>query len=718
MGYLLHILAALLAQGLAESGWTTGWRAPWAVPLLLVVPHALGLASHRAFLAGRFRASSLFLRALTACAPVLHLAALCALGWMDFTREQIGASASLDEWPRLGMLLALAPFVVFEAAAIDARARLVAPYPRERAAWRKFQVRMLLSAIVPLVAYLLLTSAVGANRTLRVEIEEVRLYGAAFALAMVLCLALALPTLLRNVWDTAPIPPGVQRDVLSAVAARAGFRARSLLAWNTGDLMANAAIVGIGARTRIVLFSDSLLSQLDHPELAAVFAHEIGHAARRHVLHFVAWAVGFFLLADLVASRLFAEQLWLGGGFLLAAVAIWLLVFGYVSRRFELEADLFCIDLLGDASALIRALEKVGGHIRDVASWRHFSTAERVRFLADAATDPRAQARLRRTCGSGSASASSSWWRRPRSRSGRSSGPSARTGCAPTCASATTARRWRAPARRGTSTRRSSTSRSAPRSSGWTRPASPRSPRARGRAWRAGTWPGRWPGSSWGRCAATPSSRRSTARSGRWPTGKRRPARSWRRPNWRRGARRSIPPRAVSRTRGRGSVPQAALADVGAGLALAQEAPLDDLAEDRDVVARLELAGHPAIEPRQRAGEHRGSRCRAFEGQPVERGGRLRELPQERRHEGPAAGVEDRKGEMTRSPQVRQMGSGLADRDAQGRRLEPHLHHERPEEPDRTPVPVRRHDEQAGGDAAERARERGRLEVRHDPSRH
>jgi len=397
MGYLLHILAALLAQGLAESGWTTGWRAPWAVPLLLVVPHALGLASHRAFLAGRFRASSLFLRALTACAPVLHLAALCALGWMDFTREQIGASASLDEWPRLGMLLALAPFVVFEAAAIDARARLVAPYPRERAAWRKFQVRMLLSAIVPLVAYLLLTSAVGANRTLRVEIEEVRLYGAAFALAMVLCLALALPTLLRNVWDTAPIPPGVQRDVLSAVAARAGFRARSLLAWNTGDLMANAAIVGIGARTRIVLFSDSLLSQLDHPELAAVFAHEIGHAARRHVLHFVAWAVGFFLLADLVASRLFAEQLWLGGGFLLAAVAIWLLVFGYVSRRFELEADLFCIDLLGDASALIRALEKVGGHIRDVASWRHFSTAERVRFLADAATDPRAQARLRRT---------------------------------------------------------------------------------------------------------------------------------------------------------------------------------------------------------------------------------------------------------------------------------------------------------------------------------
>jgi hypothetical protein len=75
---------------------------------------------------------------------------------------------------------------------------------------------------------------------------------------------------------------------------------------------------------------------------------------------------------------------------------LFFLVFGYMSRRFELEADLFCIDLLGDASALITALEKVGGHFRDVAGWRHFSTADRVRFLADATFDPRIGLRLRR----------------------------------------------------------------------------------------------------------------------------------------------------------------------------------------------------------------------------------------------------------------------------------------------------------------------------------
>jgi len=397
MGYLLHILAAVLAQWLAEMGWTTGWRWPWAVPLLVVVPPALTWGSRRAFLAGRFRSSSALLRISAGSAPILHFVALCAFGWMRTIEGWLGVEISLDAWPRGEMLLSLAPFVLYEIAAIDARARSLSSSGRDRASWRRFQIRMLLSALAPFAVYLLLMSAVGASRTLQVEIEQVSIFGAAFAGAMLLGLALLLPTLLRNVWDTSPIPPGLQRDVLTSVAVQANFRARSLLSWNTGDLMANAAIVGIGPRTRIVLFSDSLLSQLDLRELAAVFAHEIGHAVRRHVLHFVVWAVGFLLLADVVANRLLADNGWLAGGFLLAAAVSWLLVFGYMSRRFELEADLYCLDLLGDTTALIAALEKVGGHFRDVASWRHFSTADRVRFLTDAATDPTPGARLRKS---------------------------------------------------------------------------------------------------------------------------------------------------------------------------------------------------------------------------------------------------------------------------------------------------------------------------------
>ena len=397
MGYLLHLLVALLAQGLAETGWSTGFDAPWLVLLALAVPHLLASLGHRLFLRGKFRASAVALRALSAAAPVLHLLAVCAFGWLDSLRRWFGEGFSLAGWPRAGLLLALAPFVAYELAAIDARARISSPPGRERGAWRMFHARMLFSGLVPLAGYVLVSTLAGANDRIRVEIEEVSLFSAAFALTLLLALAFFLPSLLRNVWNTAPFPPGERRDVLERVAARAGFRARALLAWNTGDLMANAAIVGVGPRTRVVLFSDSLLAQLDSEELAAVFAHEIGHAARRHVLIFVAWAGAFFLIADLAANRLFPSEGWIGGGVVLCAVIAWLLGFGFASRRFELEADLYCLDLLGDSSALVRALEKVGGRFRDVASWRHFSTAERVRFLADAATDPRAQARLRRT---------------------------------------------------------------------------------------------------------------------------------------------------------------------------------------------------------------------------------------------------------------------------------------------------------------------------------
>ncbi len=395
MGYLLHLLVALLAQGLAESGWSAGLQAPWLVLLAVPLPHLLASLGHRLFLRGRFRASALALRLLSVAAPVLHLLAVCAFGWLDSLRRWFGEGFTLSGWPRAGLLLALAPFVVYEIAAIDARARITSPPGKDRDAWRAFHVRMLGSGLVPLAGYVLVSTLAGANDRIRVEIEEVSCFSAAFALALLLALAIGLPSLLRNVWNTAPFPPGERRDVLEGVAARAGFRARALLAWNTGELMANAAIVGVGPRTRVVLFSDSLLEQLDSEELAAVFAHEIGHAARRHVLIFVAWAGAFFLIADLAANRLFPSEGWIGGGLVLCAVVAWLLGFGFASRRFELEADLYCLDLLGDSSALIRALEKVGGRFRDVASWRHFSTADRVRFLEQASVDPAVGDRLR-----------------------------------------------------------------------------------------------------------------------------------------------------------------------------------------------------------------------------------------------------------------------------------------------------------------------------------
>jgi Zn-dependent protease with chaperone function len=394
MGYLLHIVLALAALGLSESGVSTGWR---STPLLIAscaVPHVLGALARTTFMRGKFASSQLAFRALHGCAPALYFAALAVFGWRETVSELVGREISLFDWPHLGLLLVGAPFVVFELLAIDARARTSGSPHAETTRWRNFQARMFASSILPVAAYVAIASTVGWSESLRIHIEEVGLYGGAFAALLLAVMALALPTILRNTWDTTPLAPGLQRDVCLEVARRAGFRCRSLLVWNTGHLTANAAIIGVSARSRVVVFSDALLAQLDLRELAAVFAHEIGHAARRHVPLFIVWALAFFMSADLVAQRVFPEDEWLSAATVVVVMAIWFVLFSFVSRRCELEADLYSLELLGDRGALVGALERVGGRLRDVASWRHFSISDRVRFLDRSAEDPSVARRL------------------------------------------------------------------------------------------------------------------------------------------------------------------------------------------------------------------------------------------------------------------------------------------------------------------------------------
>jgi Zn-dependent protease with chaperone function len=396
MGYLLHIVLALAVLGGAEAGWTYGVHFPAGLLLFLPLPYLVSRLARRAFLRGRFRAGERWIRLQGALPLLSHAAALLVFRWDATVEGWVGRRISMLAWPEPSILLALLPFVVYTLLSIDARARLIAARREEIRSSRAFQARMFLSSFLPLAGYVVLSALVGWNDDVRVQVEEVALYNGAFAVTLLFVLMLMLPTILRTTWETVPIAASPQRDRLLEVARQAGFRARALLMWKTGNTMANAAIVGIGARSRVVLFSDSLLSQLDVRELASVFAHEIGHAVRHHVPIFTMWVVAFFLGADLLVTRFFADSPWLGGAVVLGFAGAWYLAFGWLSRRFELDADLYSLELLGDAPALIGALERVGGRLRDVAGWRHFSTAARVRFLESATDDPRIGARLRR----------------------------------------------------------------------------------------------------------------------------------------------------------------------------------------------------------------------------------------------------------------------------------------------------------------------------------
>jgi Zn-dependent protease with chaperone function len=388
MGSLFSILLAIGVLVLREYGIESGIVAGWAALPLALLPYVPTACARAALLRGRFAAAERWQR-LGGLAPVAAFAgAVCGLGWVSALEGWLGHKLSFFDWPSLDVLLCFVPFVLYELAAIDARARLSSPSGARRARLRAFQTRMFLASLLPLAAYAGISAAIGADERLRVEVEEIGAWHACYAAALLGLLVLTLPFLLAWALDTARVPEGPLRTLFEEVAHAAGFRAREILVWNTGGNMANAAIVGLGARTRIVLFSDALLAQLDARELAAVYAHEIGHARKHHVPIFVAWVLAFFLGGDLLAHAFFADSEWLAGGLLIASMIAWFLLFGWLSRRYELEADLYAIALLGDPAAILSALERVGGALRDLASWRHFSTARRVEFLERAAREP------------------------------------------------------------------------------------------------------------------------------------------------------------------------------------------------------------------------------------------------------------------------------------------------------------------------------------------
>jgi hypothetical protein len=186
---------------------------------------------------------------------------------------------------------------------------------------------------------------------------------------------------------------------------------RDLLLWKTSGSMINAAVMGLIAPLRYVLITDALLETLHANEVQAVMAHEVGHVRRRHMVWMVVCLLAcFFLAAHVVAWPVrmagylahWPEQ-WehpLDIACSLLQLTLGLLIFGWVCRRFERQADTFAAQHLSglgtpaekqanitpdSVSAMRAALESIA-ELNTVDpsrhSWRHGSIRWRQRYLA------------------------------------------------------------------------------------------------------------------------------------------------------------------------------------------------------------------------------------------------------------------------------------------------------------------------------------------------
>ncbi len=354
-------------------------------------------------------------RALRRHVAVLGAGRVAALGafWLiaqPFGGRELPAAAGISDWVLLPHVLRLAPFFVLllllRAGLHPAARRIGIEAPALAGALRAElgQAALPLGPLLPIltvwdvVALAEPGTWLGAARSV---LASSHLVQALLSIGLFLGALLFLPFAARIVTRSAPLPDGPLRRRLDAYAARVGLRARDVLVWRTGRGVLNAAVVGAFPRFRYVFVTDGLLETLGDDEVEAVFAHEAGHAVRGHVLlffGFTALTVFVSQLPEFLGTPLPGP---LGDPLLrtLAVLVVWVgVVFGWISRRFEQEADVFGLDTLpapprADGSApdpaehpFARALERIAdeaGGIRELNGWRHFSIADRVAFVRD-----------------------------------------------------------------------------------------------------------------------------------------------------------------------------------------------------------------------------------------------------------------------------------------------------------------------------------------------
>lgn len=323
---------------------------------------------------------------------LLHASAVLVFGWLDAVRGWVGDVVALDELLALVPAFGLLALTWATAAPMERRLReallirrldeglSIPPMPGALTWWWGTVRQQLFFPALPVLLIMGWAEAVGVVRDgLWAEADvrggwrgplvdggapppgwasgmpgwvvdhEVVVYGSVvLQLAGVLLLLALMPLALRVLWDTVPLGAGGVRDGLERMCARYRVRVRDVLVWRTHGAMLNGAVVGMLPRLRYIVLTDALLETLSASQVEAVAAHELAHVRHRHIAWLACGLGGsavFFGSLVSMAARVSGvgpvTEGWWPVALLLGVLGASVLVFGWVSRVFERQADLF-----------------------------------------------------------------------------------------------------------------------------------------------------------------------------------------------------------------------------------------------------------------------------------------------------------------------------------------------------------------------------------------
>lgn len=172
-----------------------------------------------------------------------------------------------------------------------------------------------------------------------------------------------------------PLEDGELKTAINSFALKVGFKLDRIFVIDGSkrSTKANAYFTGLGQKKRIVLY-DTLINEMEIPELVAVLAHEIGHYKKKHiiwslVLGILQTGIMLFVFSLVINSPELSQSL----GVDKAYFHIGLISFGILysplssiigigmnlfSRKNEYEADAFAAENYS-AKALATALKKL-----------------------------------------------------------------------------------------------------------------------------------------------------------------------------------------------------------------------------------------------------------------------------------------------------------------------------------------------------------------------
>ncbi|MDG1110539.1 MAG: M48 family metallopeptidase, partial [Polaribacter sp.] len=172
-----------------------------------------------------------------------------------------------------------------------------------------------------------------------------------------------------------PLENGELKTAIEAYAKKVGFKLDAIFVIDGSkrSTKANAYFSGFGSQKRITLF-DTLINDLEIPEIVAVLAHEVGHYKKKHILFNLFTSLlltGFmlFLLSLFINMPLFSKALGVANpSFHIGLIAFGILYtpvseitgifMNYISRIFEYQADNYAKET-NTTIPLISALKKL-----------------------------------------------------------------------------------------------------------------------------------------------------------------------------------------------------------------------------------------------------------------------------------------------------------------------------------------------------------------------